>query len=58
VSHGAAVPGQTAAAPTGDDVVRGLESAPIAIRLTHGSDVIAIAEPREDRLKPLVVFPA
>ena len=29
-----------------------------AIRLTHGARVVAIAEPREDRLKPLVVFPA
>jgi tRNA pseudouridine55 synthase len=27
------------------------------IRLTHGARVVAIAEPRKDRLKPLVVFP-
>jgi tRNA pseudouridine55 synthase len=32
--------------------------APPVIRLTHGARVVAIAEPREDRLKPLVVFPA
>jgi len=28
------------------------------IRLTHGTRIIAIAEPRDDRLKPMVVFPA
>jgi tRNA pseudouridine55 synthase len=28
------------------------------IRLTHGNRVLAIAEPREDSLKPLVVFPS
>jgi tRNA pseudouridine55 synthase len=28
------------------------------VRLTHGDEVIAIAEPREGRMKPLVVFPA
>jgi tRNA pseudouridine55 synthase len=33
---------------TGDSVVR----------LTHHERILAIAEPREDRLKPLVVFPA
>jgi hypothetical protein len=31
---------------------------PRAVRLTHGADILAIAEPREDSLKPLVVFPA
>lgn len=58
VSHGSAVPGTTAAAATGADVVRGRESVPRAVRLTRGARVVAIAEPREDRLKPLVVFPA
>jgi tRNA pseudouridine55 synthase len=58
VSHGSAVAGQTAAAATGDDVVRGHASVPRVVRLTRGSSLIAIAEPREDRLKPLVVFPA
>jgi tRNA pseudouridine55 synthase len=43
VSHGVPVPGSTPA-----DVVR----------LTHGPRIVAIAEPREDRLKPMVVFPA
>jgi tRNA pseudouridine55 synthase len=32
--------------------------APGFVRLTHGADILAIAEPREDALKPLVVFPA
>jgi tRNA pseudouridine55 synthase len=58
VSHGVAVAGQTAAAPSGDDVVRGNGSVPRAVRLTHGARILAIAEPREDRLKPLIVFPA
>ena len=58
VSHGVALSGATRAAATGVDVVRGQASVPLAIRLTHGADVVAIAEPREDRLKPLVVFNA
>lgn len=58
VSHGSAVAGATQAAPTGADVVRGHGSVPRAVRLTRGRRVVAIAEPREDRLKPLVVFPA
>ena len=56
VSHGVALAGPTRAAATGDEVVRGQASVPLAIRLTHGPEVVAIAEPREDRLKPLVVF--
>ena len=32
--------------------------APAAVRLTHGDEIIAIAEPRDGRMKPLVVFPA
>jgi len=32
-------------------------SVPRPIRLTHNSQVLAIAEPREGRMKPLVVFP-
>jgi tRNA pseudouridine55 synthase len=43
VSHGAAVAGQSTDA---------------AVRLTRGARILAIAEPREDSLKPLVVFPA
>ncbi|HYZ28104.1 MAG TPA: tRNA pseudouridine(55) synthase TruB [Thermoleophilaceae bacterium] len=31
---------------------------PSPVRLTHGQDVIAIAEPRDGRMKPLVVFPS
>lgn len=60
VSHGAAVPqtGGLTLAHTGDSVVRGLGSVPRAVRLTHGAEILAIAEPREDALKPLVVFPA
>jgi tRNA pseudouridine55 synthase len=58
VSHGSAVSGLATAAATGDDVVRGHASVPRAVRLTHGADILAIAEPREDSLKPLVVFPA
>ncbi|MCU1348223.1 MAG: hypothetical protein JWO56_1253, partial [Acidobacteria bacterium] len=56
--HGSPVSGLTTAAATGDDVVRGHASVPRAVRLTHGADILAIAEPREDSLKPLVVFPA
>jgi tRNA pseudouridine55 synthase len=58
VSHGREIAGETAAAATGDGVVRGMSSVPRVFRLTHGARVLAIAEPREDRLKPLVVFPA
>jgi tRNA pseudouridine55 synthase len=63
VSHGSAlpadVPREEGATPRpAGEVVRGLASVPIAIRLTHGPRIVAIAEPREDRLKPLVVFPA
>lgn len=58
VSHGGAVSGSTAAAPAGAGVTRGNGSVPRAVRLTHGARIIAIAEPREDRMKPLVVFPA
>jgi tRNA pseudouridine55 synthase len=58
VSHGSAVTGETVAAATGDDVVRGHASVPRVVRLTHGANLVAIAEPREDSLKPLVVFPA
>jgi tRNA pseudouridine55 synthase len=57
VAHGVAVAGATTAAATGADVVRGHASVPRAVRLTHGKRILAIAEPREDRLKPLVVFP-
>jgi tRNA pseudouridine55 synthase len=42
----------------GDTVVRGLASVPRVMRLTHDERVVAIAEPREGRMKPLVVFPA
>ena len=59
VAHGASIAGATAAAPTGDHVVRGNGgSVPRVVRLTHGPSVLALAEPREDKLKPLVVFPA
>src|SRR4051812_27726736 len=58
VSHGVAVAGETVAAATGDDVIRGHSAVPRVVRLTHGARILAIAEPREDRLKPLVVFPA
>jgi tRNA pseudouridine55 synthase len=49
VAHGGAVP------RTGGLTDRQMGD---TIRLTHGARVLAIAEPREDRLKPLVVFPA
>jgi tRNA pseudouridine55 synthase len=58
VSHGSAVAGLSAAAATGADVIRGNASVPRVVRLTRGARVVAIAEPREDRLKPLIVFPA
>jgi tRNA pseudouridine55 synthase len=58
VSHGSAVAGLTVAAATGAGVVRGHASVPRVICLTRGAEVLAIAEPREDSLKPLVVFPA
>ena len=43
-SHGVAVMGESGNAEV--------------VCLTHGAQVIAIAEPREGRMKPLVVFPA
>jgi tRNA pseudouridine55 synthase len=58
VSHGSPVRGLTVAAATGAGVVRGHASVPRAVCLTRGTQVLAIAEPREDSLKPLVVFPA
>jgi tRNA pseudouridine55 synthase len=58
VSHGVAIAGLTQAAATGEHVIRGNGSVPRVLRLTHGERILAIAEPREDRLKPLVVFPA
>jgi tRNA pseudouridine55 synthase len=42
----------------GETVVRGFPSVPRAIRLTHDAKILAIAEPRDGRMKPLVVFPA
>jgi tRNA pseudouridine55 synthase len=58
VSHGTAIGTGVAPVQNGEAVVRGLASMPRAFRLMHGSRVVAIAEPREDRMKPLVVFPA
>ena len=58
VSHGVPLPGGVTPLHTGDTIVRGLASAPRVVRLTHDARVVAIAEPREDRMKPLVVFPA
>jgi tRNA pseudouridine55 synthase len=58
VANGVAIAGASAAPPTGSDEVRGHASVPRVVRLTHGADVLALAEPREDSLKPLVVFPA
>jgi tRNA pseudouridine55 synthase len=46
-SHGVAVLGGVTPLQEGD-----------AIRLTHRARIVAIAEPRDDRLKPTVVFPA
>ena len=48
ISHGVPLPGGVTLLHTGDSVVR----------LTHDERVVAIAEPREDRMKTLVVFPA
>jgi tRNA pseudouridine55 synthase len=58
VSHGVAIGEGVRPIQESDTVVRGLASVPRAFRLTHESRVVAIAEPREDRMKPLVVFPA
>jgi tRNA pseudouridine55 synthase len=58
VSHGGRISGLTTTPANGDFVVRGYGSVPRVVRLTHGPDILAIAEPREDALKPLVVFPA
>jgi tRNA pseudouridine55 synthase len=62
VTHGGGVTlvqtGDSERASRGDDVIRGNASAPRVVRLTHGAELLAIAEPREDSLKPLVVFPA
>ncbi|MEA2484233.1 MAG: tRNA pseudouridine55 synthase [Thermoleophilaceae bacterium] len=58
VSHGVPVGEGVRPLQTGDNVVRGLASVPRVMRLTHGARVLAIAEPRDGRMKPLVVFPA
>jgi tRNA pseudouridine55 synthase len=58
VSHGRPVGGGVSPRQEGDIVVRGLGSVPRAVRLMHGRRLVAIAEPREECLKPLVVFPA
>src|SRR3954470_3181748 len=57
VANGVPIAGGVTPLQGADSVVRGLASVPRAIRLTHGSRVLAIAEPREGRMKPLVVFP-
>jgi tRNA pseudouridine55 synthase len=57
-SHGVPIGGGVTPRHTGDSVVHGHGSVPRAVRLTRGKNLIAIAEPREDSLKPLVVFPA
>jgi tRNA pseudouridine55 synthase len=36
----------------------GVASGASPVRLTHGQEIVAIAEPRDGRMKPLVVFPA
>ena len=46
MSHGSRVPGDAGAA-----------DAP-AVRLTHDGRLLALAEQREDELKPIVVFPS
>jgi tRNA pseudouridine55 synthase len=48
VSHGVALSQGVSPRHPGDGIVR----------VTHGARILALAEPREDRLKPLVVFPA
>jgi hypothetical protein len=48
VTHGATPAGGVTPLQAGDS----------AVRLTYGARVLAIAEPREGRMKPLVVFPA
>jgi tRNA pseudouridine55 synthase len=58
VAHGASIASATAAAATGSNVIRGNGSLSRVVRVTHGASILALAEPREDRLKPLVVFPA
>jgi tRNA pseudouridine55 synthase len=57
VSHGVPVGEGVTPLQAGDTVVRGLASVPRVMRLTHGTRVLAIAEPRDGRMKPLVVFP-
>jgi tRNA pseudouridine55 synthase len=44
-----AAPDQRAAAPPSGP-------APLAVRLVHGDELLAIAEPRGDELQPVVVF--
>jgi tRNA pseudouridine55 synthase len=58
VANGVPVGEGVTALQEGDSVVRGLASVPRVMRLTHDERVLAIAEPREGRMKPLVVFPA
>jgi tRNA pseudouridine55 synthase len=58
VSHGVALEGGVSPRQTGDGVAHGHASVPRVLCLTRGTRLLAIAEPREDSVKPLVVFPA
>jgi tRNA pseudouridine55 synthase len=58
VAHGVPIGRGVTPLQNGDTRVRGFASVPRAFRLTHEERLVAIAEQREERMKPLVVFPA
>jgi tRNA pseudouridine55 synthase len=57
VRHGRRVAGPAAAAVGGEGTAPAREPAgALAVRLVHGDELLAIAEPRGDELQPVVVF--
>jgi tRNA pseudouridine55 synthase len=57
VRHGRRVPRDGGAAASGErPMAASGERAPLAVRLTAGDELLAIAEPRGDELQPVVVF--
>jgi tRNA pseudouridine55 synthase len=56
VSHGGAIADGVVQDLEGQDVVHGYAAVPRAVRLTHAGELVALAEQRGDRLKPVVVF--
>jgi tRNA pseudouridine55 synthase len=56
VRHGRRVAGAAAAAVAGPGAAAGHSPGALAMRLVHGDELLAIAEPRGDELQPVVVF--